>query len=174
VCGNVTNVRDKEQLFILMSSEAKQYGSEGILAPLVADAFDCHGDRVGGGSDGSGSATLNVDSVRTVKFLGSSVASSTLLEGYVAVRGLETVSVPVPPTPSDLYLCWVEAQFHRSQGHGSHERRKISKLQPHGRKEHVGYYREHCLGVKVVVTGGNVSDMALHFAIATTHAVEGQ
>jgi hypothetical protein len=36
---------------------------------------------------------------RTVKFLGSSVASSTLLEGYVAVRGLETVLYQMPPTP---------------------------------------------------------------------------
>jgi hypothetical protein len=102
VCGNVTNVRDKEQLLRILSPSWRSTLVKRDLSTACGGCLaDCHGDRVGGGSDGGGSATLNVDSVRTVKFLGSSVASSTLLEGYVAVRGLETVCT----SAADAKIC---------------------------------------------------------------------
>jgi T-complex protein 1 subunit theta len=173
VCGNVTNVRDKEQLLRILTPvmAAKQYGSEGILAPLVADAcLAVMADRGGnGGGSNSNSnnnnTTLNVDSVRTVKFLGSSVASSTLLEGYVAVRGLETVCTSAADAKICIFACGLEASSTEAKGTVLMKTAEDLKNYNRTEEQNMSDIIESIAnsGVKVVVTGGNVSDMALHF-----------
>lgn len=177
VCGNVTNMRDKEQLLriLLPVMAAKQYGSEHILAPLVADACltvmsdntngsECGSAGAGRGA-GAGSTTLNVDSVRTVKFLGSSVASSTLLEGYVAVRGLETVCTSAKSAKICIFACGMEATSTEAKGtvlmKTAQDLKNYNKTEEQNMSDIIESIANS--GVKVVVTGGNVSDMALHF-----------
>jgi T-complex protein 1 subunit theta len=165
VCGNVTDVRDKEQLLRILVPvmAAKQYGSEGILAPLVADAcLTVMADRVGATT---ATTTLNVDSVRTVKFLGSSVASSTLLEGYVAVRGLETVCTSAADANICIFACGLEASSTEAKGTVLMKTAEDLKNYNRTEEQNMSDIIESIAnsGVKVVVTGGNVSDMALHF-----------
>jgi T-complex protein 1 subunit theta len=163
VCGNVTDLRDKEQLLRILKPvmAAKQYGSEHILAPLVADA--CL--TVMTDSATTGNATLNVDSVRTVKFIGSSVASSTLLEGYVAVRGLETVCTSAEQAKICIFACGLEASSTEAKGTVLMKTAEDLKNYNRTEEQNMSDIIESiaAAGVKVLVTGGNVSDMALHF-----------
>jgi T-complex protein 1 subunit theta len=160
VCGNVTvtNLRDKEQLLKILKPvlASKQYGSEGVLAPLVADACLTVMDANG---------KVNVQAVRTVKILGSSVASSTLMDGYVAQRGLETVCQKAAAAKICIFACGFEASSTEAKGtvlmktaddlknYNLTEEQKMSDI-----VESIAVS-----GIKVVVTGGTVSDMALHF-----------
>src|SRR3569623_559694 len=107
VCDTVTDLTDREQLLKVLRPvlASKQYGSEDILAPLVADACLQVMDKSTPGKK----PTLQASSVRTVKILGCSVAQSLLLDGYVAQRGVETVCNSVSNAKIAVYACGFEA-----------------------------------------------------------------
>lgn len=158
VCDTVTNLHDKAQLLKILTPvlASKQYGSEIVLAPLVADA--CLAVMQPSGA-------VNVDAVRTVKILGSSVAASTLMEGYVAVRPVETVVTAVGNAKIAVYACGFEASS--TEAKGTVLMKTADDLKNYNRSEEVKMAdiveSIAASGVKVVVTGGNLSDMALHF-----------
>jgi len=162
VCDEVTDITDKNQLLKVLKPvlASKQYGSEDVLAPLVADACLKVMDK-----NASGKASVPVDAIRTVKLVGSSVSESTLLEGYVAQRGLETVCTSATKAKIAVYACGFEASSTEAKGTvlmktaddlTSYNRSEEKKMQ-----EIVESIKES--GVKVIVTGGTLSDMALHF-----------
>jgi T-complex protein 1 subunit theta len=157
VSQTLTDLSDREQLLTLLRPvlASKQYGSEGVLAPLVADA--CL--RV------MENKRLQVSSVRTVKILGSGVSQSCLVDGYVAQRSVETTRTSVENAKIAVYACGFEASSTEAKGtvvmktaedlmsYNLSEERKMEEI----------VAGIAAAGINVVVTGGNLSDMALHF-----------
>lgn len=157
VCDSVDDFTQKEQLLQLLRPvlASKQYGSEGILAPLVVDA--CLRVMKNG--------RVSVESVRTVKIPGASVSQSVLLDGYAAKNGVETVVTSVEKAKIAVFASGFEASSTEAKGtvlmKTADDLKNYNKSEELKMEEIVKSIVES--GVKVVVTGGNLSDMALHF-----------
>lgn len=163
VCETVTTF-DKPTLMrvLLPVLQSKQYGAAEILAPLVADACLL---LMGSNTESSSRPALAIEAIRTVSILGSSVRQSTLLEGYVAKRGLETSVTSVQDCKIAVYASGIEASS--TEAKGTVVMKTAADLQAYNRSEEdkmkdiiAGIA---AAGVKLVVSGGNISDMALHF-----------
>jgi len=105
------------------------------------------------------------DAVRTVKILGSSVEKSELIEGYVAQRGLETTTIEATDCKIVVFASGVEASSTEAKGtvlmKTADDLKKYNKTEESKMEEIILGLKES--GAKLVVAGGNVSDMALHF-----------
>jgi len=151
---------NREELLQLLQPvlASKQYGSEGTLAPLVADA--CL-------SVMKSNNELSPEAVRTCKIPGSSVSQSHWIAGYVAKSALITTTTTItePDCKIAVYACGMEASSTEAKGtvlmktaddllnYNATEERHMQDI-----IQSIADSGVHC-----VVTGGNVSDMALHF-----------
>jgi T-complex protein 1 subunit theta len=157
VCDSVNDFTQKGQLLQLLRPvlASKQYGSEGVLAPLVVDA--CLRVMKNG--------RVSVESVRTVKIPGASVSQSVLLDGYAAKSGVETVVTSVEKAKIAVFASGFEASSTEAKGtvlmKTADDLKNYNKSEEAKMEEIVRSIVES--GVKIVVTGGNLSDMALHF-----------
>jgi T-complex protein 1 subunit theta len=148
---------DRERLLYILQPvlASKQYGSQQVLAPLLADA--CLQVR----SENS----LSAEAVRTCKILGGSVSESILLPGYVATRGVETTVTKLENVKVAVYACGMEASSTEAKGtvlmKTADDLLNYNKTEERNMQNIIESIRES--GVQFVVTGGNVSDMALHF-----------
>jgi T-complex protein 1 subunit theta len=108
VCNSISDLSDREHLLQVLRPvlASKQYGSEGILAPLVADA--CLKVLKNG--------RVSVESVRIVKIPGASVTQSTLLDGYVSRSGVETVVTEVESAKIAVFASGFEASTTEAKG----------------------------------------------------------
>jgi T-complex protein 1 subunit theta len=168
VCDTVTDVLDNSQMekVLLPVLASKMYGMEQTLAPLVASACRIVMAKVAGKK-----TSLNVDQVRTVKILGSSVSQSMVIEGYVATREVETVRKSVIASDSGdrikvvVFACGFEASSTESKGTVVMKNADDLKSYNKSEEEKMNEIVESIAntGVQVIVAGGNVSDMALHF-----------
>lgn len=156
VCDKVTDLTNREQLLKVLVPvlSSKQYGSAETLAPLVVDAC------LKVIKDGR----LNVEQVRTCKILGAS-SSSLLIEGYVAQRGVESVVSSATDAKIAVYACGLEASSTEAKGtvlmKTADDLKSYNRSEERKMEEIIAGIAES--GVKIVVTGGSVSDMALHF-----------
>ena len=159
VCETITTPLDKPALLRVLTPvlQSKQYGSAETLAPLVADACLLLMQ--------DNPSSLSIDSIRTVSILGAGVRQSKLLEGYVAKRGLETAVTSCKDCKIAVYATGLEASS--TEAKGTVVMNTAAELQAYNRSEEdkmkdiiAGIAAS---GVKLVVTGGNISDMALHF-----------
>lgn len=159
VAAATTASLDKAVLLRVLTPvlQSKQYGSAEILAPLVADAcLLLLQDNPG---------ALSIESIRTVSILGAGVRQSTLLEGYVAKRGLETTVTSCTDCKIAVYATGLEASS--TEAKGTVVMKTAADLQAYNRSEEdkmkdiIAGIAES--GVRLVVCGGNISDMALHF-----------
>jgi len=110
----VDDPRDRDSLLSVVSPvlSAKQYGSEDVLAPLVVDA--CLGTM--GSSSSSGRPSVNPDSVRVSKILGSNVAESRVIRGFVALRGSESTVTSAADAKITIFGCGIEASGTEAKG----------------------------------------------------------
>ncbi|CAB9503350.1 complex protein 1 subunit theta [Seminavis robusta] len=161
-CGTITDVTDETQLLrilkpVLMS---KNMGSQETLAPLVAQA--CLKVMT---KSATGRNKVSPDAVRTVKIMGSSVQKSELIEGYVAQRGLETVTTSATDCKIAVFAAGVEASSTEAKGtvlmKTAEDLKSYNKTEESKMEEIIQGIAE--TGVKLIVSGGTVSDMALHF-----------
>ena len=136
---------------------AKQLGSEDILAPLVAEA--CLGTMSSSGK------TVNVESVRVAKILGGNISQSHVVHGFVALRGLETTLTSCENAKIGVFACGVEASATEAKGtvlmKNADDLKSYNKSEEKKMEEIIKSIADS--GVKVVVSGGTVSEMALHF-----------
>lgn len=157
------DLTDRESLLTILRPvlASKQYGSEGTLAPLVADACLSVMTK----DETTGKIKISVEAVRTVKIPGASVSQSALLQGYVSLRGVETVCQAASDCKVAVYACGFEASSTEAKGtvlmKTADDLLNYNKTEEAKMEEIVAGIAAS--GVKVVVTGGNVSDMALHF-----------
>jgi len=173
VIRNVPNTdMDKNSLMdaIMPVLAAKQYGSQQILAPLVAEAclavmsntdFEDTADTMS-----SSYKIVNPESVRVVKILGGHVAQSHVIYGYVAQRGLETTfTTHLTGVKVTVFGCGIEASSTEAKatvlmknaedlmGYNKSEEKKMEEL--------IKAIAD--TGTNLVVSGGTVSEMAMHF-----------
>jgi T-complex protein 1 subunit theta len=138
---------------------AKQVGSETVLSPLVAKA--CLATASSSGKRKS----VNVDSVRVSKILGGRMDQSEVIHGFVALRGAETTLTSVSDAKISVYGCGIEASG--TEAKGTVLMKNADDLKGYNKTEEIKM--EEIIksiadtGTKVIVSGGTVSEMAMHF-----------
>jgi len=152
--------RSKDELVRVVKPvlAAKHLGSEGILAPLVAEA--CLGTM-----SSSGPASFSVESVRVAKILGGDITQSHVVHGFVALRGLETTLTSATDAKIVVFGCGIEASATEAKGtvlmKNADDLKNYNKSEEKKMEEIVKGIAD--AGIKVCVAGGTVSEMALHF-----------
>jgi T-complex protein 1 subunit theta len=164
VPGAVLDVSQRDDLLKLLKPvlASKQYDSHDHIAPLVADACLQVMNR---SSNNSNEPRIPIEAVRTVKILGSSVDQSILIAGFVAKSGLETVARSATNCKVAVYASGFEASSTEAKGtvlmKNAADLLNYNKTEEAKMQDIVAGIAE--AGVQVIVTGGNLSDMALHF-----------
>jgi T-complex protein 1 subunit theta len=169
VCETVSDqaLLEKDTLLHVLKPvlQSKVYGVADVLAPLVADA--CLLLLKDDSSSGTKTRPkLAIEAIRTVTLLGAPVSQSKLLQGYVAKRGLDTsFTETLQQVKIAVFATGVEASS--TEAKGTVVMKNAADLQAYNKSEETkmqdiiaGLQQA---GIGLVVTGGNVSDMALHF-----------
>ena len=139
---------------------AKQFGSEATLAPLVAEA--CRAIM----PPPTSKASVSPDSVRIAKVLGGSMSHSRVIHGYVAMRGVETSITSIKENVKvTVFGCGVEASGTEAKGtvlmNNANDLKTYNKSEEDKMEEIIKAIAD--TGTNVVISGGTVSEMALHF-----------
>lgn len=160
VTYSVSDLRDKAQVVPCLESviATKLYGFESFLAPLVFEACRyAYPER--------DLKHFDVEHVRVAKILGSSLTESSLVHGLVIVRGSETSFTHVKGAKIALFNCPIEAGQGETKGtvllKNAQELLGYTKSEEANMEHFIASVKD--AGVNVVVAGGNVSEVALHF-----------
>ncbi|GLT27503.1 hypothetical protein SLA2020_024940 [Shorea laevis] len=155
------DVRVKEQVITRMKAAvaSKQYGQEGVLCSLVADACIqvCPKNP----------ANFDVDNVRVAKLLGGGLHNSTIVRGMVlkndavglgSIKRIEKAKVAV-------FVSGVDTTATETKGtvliHSAEQLENYAKTEEAKVEELIKAVVDS--GAKVIVSGGAVGEMALHF-----------
>lgn len=110
-------------------------------------------------------ATFNVDNVRVCKILGSGILNSTVLKGMVLKREVEGTVGKVTKAKIALYSCPIDISTTETKGtvliKSAEELKNFSRGEEELLEKQIKSIVES--GAKVVVCGGKVGEMALHF-----------
>ncbi|EMP25453.1 T-complex protein 1 subunit theta [Chelonia mydas] len=159
VCCSAKNLHDVEEVASLLHTSvmSKQYGNEIFLAKLIAQACV---------SILPNSGHFNVDSIRVCKILGSGVSASSVLHGMVFKKETEGDVTSVKDAKIAVYSCPFDGMITETKGtvliKNAEELKKFSKGEENLMDLQVKAIAD--AGANVVVTGGKVADMALHYA----------
>lgn len=141
---------------------AKQYGSGEVLAPIVAKA--CLATATKSSTSTSGLA-VNPEAVRVCKILGGNMDQSEVIHGFVALRGVETSITSAKDAKITVFGCGIEASGTEAKGtvlmKNAEDLKGYNKSEELKMEEIIKSIAD--TGTKVVVSGGTVSEMALHF-----------
>lgn len=138
---------------------AKQFGSDIVLAPLVAQAC------LATASKASNGLSINPESVRISKILGGRMEESQVVHGFVTLRGVETTITSAVDAKVTVFACGIEASG--TEAKGTVLMKSASDLKGYNKSEETKM--EEIIqsiadsGTKVIVSGGTISEMALHF-----------
>lgn len=153
------DVRDKDQVISRMRAAvaSKQFGQEEILCSLVTDACIqvCPKNP----------ANFNVDNVRVAKLLGGGLHNSTIVRGMVlksdavgSIKRMEKAKVVV-------FATGVDTTATETKGtvliHSAEQLENYAKTEEAKVEELIKAVAES--GAKVIVSGGAIGEMALHF-----------
>lgn len=133
------------------------HGQESILAPLIAEACISVLPQK--------AENFNVDNVRVGKVLGGSLTDSQVVKGMVIARNCETATTKAENCKIAVYNCPLETQGAETKDTVLFK--NADELINYNRSEED--FMENLIksivdtGVKVVIAGGSVSDMALHY-----------
>uniref|UniRef100_A0A8C2QTW2 T-complex protein 1 subunit theta n=1 Tax=Capra hircus TaxID=9925 RepID=A0A8C2QTW2_CAPHI len=159
VCCSAKNLRDVDEVSSLLHTSvmSKQYGNEVFLAKLIAQACV---------SIFPDSGHFNVDNIRVCKILGSGVHSSSVLHGMVFKKETEGDVTSVKDAKIAVYSCPFDGMITETKGtvliKSAEELMNFSKGEENLMDAQVKAIAD--TGANVVVTGGRVADMALHYA----------
>ena len=109
--------------------------------------------------------TFNVDNVRVCKILGSGVLNSSVMKGMVLKREVEGKITKATKCKIALYSCPIDIATTETKGTVLIKTAEELKSFSRGEEELLEKQIKSIVdcGVKVVVCGGKVGDMALHF-----------
>ncbi|XP_045396468.1 T-complex protein 1 subunit theta isoform X1 [Lemur catta] len=159
VCCSAKNLRDVDEVSTLLQTSimSKQYGNETFLARLIAQACV---------SIFPDSGHFNVDNIRVCKILGSGIHSSSVLHGMVFKKETEGDVTSVKDAKIAVYSCPFDGMITETKGtvliKTAEELMNFSKGEENLMDAQVRTIAN--TGANVVVTGGKVADMALHYA----------
>ncbi|KAI9501185.1 T-complex protein 1 theta subunit [Coemansia spiralis] len=150
---------DRDELLkaIRTAVASKQYGQEAVLGALVAEAVVTAMPR--------DHTRFNVDNVRVVKVLGGGLAQSKVVHGMVFPRSPETMCHRAQFAKVAVFACPVDMGQTETKGtvllHNASEMLDYTKGEEAQMERAV---RElHDAGVKVVVCGSGIGDLAIHY-----------
>lgn len=160
VAKTLDNLRDHEQMYMGVKSIicTKQYGYEDLLTKLVTDAAIVT-------MSPSGNARVNTDSVRITKIRGGTVNDCTMIKGMVVSRDAEGIIKKVENSKVAVYGCGIEAAATEAKGtvllKNASDLLNYNKSEEKKMEEIITSIADS--GVKLVISHGPVSEMALHF-----------
>jgi T-complex protein 1 subunit theta len=156
----VTDFRSEEELVRVVTPvlSAKQFGYEKFLAPLVAKAcMQTFGN--------SSNPTVNSDSVRIAKIMGGNISQSEVINGMVVMRGTEGSIQHADDAKISVFACGIEASATEAKGtvlmNNADDLMNYNKSEERKMDEIIKSIAD--TGTKVVISGGTVSEMAMHF-----------
>ncbi|VFQ92741.1 unnamed protein product [Cuscuta campestris] len=153
------DVRNKEEVVSRMKAAvaSKQFGQEDILCPLIAEACIqvCPKNQ----------ANFNVDNVRVAKLLGGGLHNSAIVRGMVlkndavgSIKRMEKAKVAV-------FVGGVDTTATETKGtvliHNADQLENYAKTEESKVEELIKAVADS--GAKVIVSGGAIGEMALHF-----------
>ncbi|XP_057677326.1 T-complex protein 1 subunit theta isoform X1 [Corythoichthys intestinalis] len=159
VCSSAKNLHDIKEASALIRTAvtSKQYGNEDFLSNLIAQACV---------SIFPESGRFNVDYVRVCKILGCGVTASSVLHGMVFKKEAEGDITSVKDAKIAVFSCPFDCMVTETKGtvliNNAKELMDFSKGEEDMMETQVKAIKE--AGANVVVTGGKVADMALHYA----------
>ncbi|MED6194093.1 T-complex protein 1 subunit theta [Stylosanthes scabra] len=153
------DVRDKEQVISRMKAAvaSKQFGQEDTICSLVADACIqvCPKNP----------ANFNVDNVRVAKLLGGGLHNSTVVRGMVLKSDTVGTIKRIEKAKVAVFAGGVDTSATETKGtvliHSAEQLENYSKTEEAKVEELIKAVAES--GAQVVVSGGSVGEMALHF-----------
>ncbi|KAJ3286574.1 T-complex protein 1 subunit theta [Borealophlyctis nickersoniae] len=157
----VDTVKDagSEQVYNVVKSAlaSKQYGYEDLLARLVVDAALIVMPK--------NPSNFNVDSIRVVKILGGSIHDTAVVKGMVFGREPESVVTKATKAKVAVFTCPLDVQITETKGtvliKSAEDMLNFSKGEEKQLESQIKELAD--AGVKVVVTGSGVGELALHF-----------
>lgn len=161
VVDNVESITETEQLKKVIKPviAAKQYGNEEAISRLVIDAVKLI-------MNPKRPQAFNVDNVRVVKIMGASLSSSQVIKGMVFPREPEGhVKNITTKSKVVVFNCPIDISTTETKGtvllHNAQEMLDFSK----GEEQQLDQMCKEISdsGVKVVVAGANVGELALHY-----------
>ncbi|KAF3144632.1 T-complex protein 1 subunit theta [Orbilia oligospora] len=155
----VKDVRNKAELSKALSTviASKQYGNEDILAELVAEAVLTVLPK--------DPKNFNVDNVRVVKIMGSSLLQSQVIKGMVFGREPEGNKKSASKAKVAVYACPIDITQTETKGtvllKNAQEMLDFTK----GEESQLeGIIKEiYDSGIRVIVAGATVGELALHY-----------
>ncbi|CAJ1953373.1 unnamed protein product [Sphenostylis stenocarpa] len=153
------DVRDKEQVVSRMKAAvaSKQFGQEDTICSLAADACIqvCPKNP----------ANFNVDNVRVAKLLGGGLHNSTVVQGMVLKSDAVGTIKQAEKAKVAVFASGVDTSATETKGtvliHSAEQLENYSKTEEAKVEELIKAVADS--GAKVIVSGGAVGEMALHF-----------
>ncbi|CBN79744.1 conserved unknown protein [Ectocarpus siliculosus] len=161
VCHTVADVRDPKQLAFAIKTVigSKQYGFEDALSPFVAEA--CLAVM----PPAPAKAMLAVENVRVCKLLGGSTADSHVVRGMVVQRDSQGLVKRAENAKVAVFACGLEMSSTETKGtvliRTGEELMSYNKGEEKVVEDAMKSIAD--AGTKVIVAGGTVSDMCMHF-----------
>nr|CAG8579748.1 11153_t:CDS:2 [Entrophospora candida] len=136
---------------------SKQYGNEDILTPLVIEAAHLVMPK--------NPQNFNVDNIRVVKVMGSSIHESRVVKGMVFGREPEGIVRKVNNGKIAVFTCSLDLTQTETKGtvliHNAKEMLNFTKGEEHHMEK---VFKELAdADIKVVVTGSSIGELALHY-----------
>ena len=157
-CDKVNDTRNLEQArkAIRTSVMSKQYGHEDFLSDLIAKACI---------SILPEKTTFNVDNVRVCKILGSGLLQSSVVHGMVFKRAVTTDIIKQEKCKVAVYTCPIDQLQTETKGtvliKTAQELTDFSRGEEQLLEKQIKAIAD--TGAKVIVSGGKIGDMALHY-----------
>lgn len=153
------DVRNKEEVILRIKAPvaSKQFGQESILCPLIADACIqvCPKNPV----------NFNVDNVRVAKLLGGGLHECTVVRGMVLKNDAVGTIKHIEKAKVAVFGGGIDTSATETKGtvliHSAEQLENYSKTEEAKVEELIKAVADS--GAKVVVSGGAVGEMALHF-----------
>jgi len=158
-CGKMEDFRSEQEAMkaICSSVASKQYGNEFTLGRLIAQACITvmPEERI----------RFNVDAVRVCKILGSSLSQSQVVSGMVFKRLVESDIITATDAKVAVFSCALDVLQTETKGtvllQNADELMSFSKGEENVIEKQIKAIAD--AGVRVIVTGGKIGDLALHF-----------
>lgn len=159
--GKVEDARDRAQLLSVLRPviASKQGGYEDLLGGLVADAV------LTVMPSAPKAPGVNVDNVRVAKLIGGTIGDSAIVKGVVVQREAEGTIKRAEKAKVVVFGCSIEASSPETRGtvviKSAEELMSYNKSEEALMEETIRGVAES--GAKVVVAGGSISEIAMHF-----------
>jgi len=158
-CHEIKDAKNNDEVrkAVRTAVMSKQYGNEDFLADLIVKACTAIVPVA--------QTSFNVDNVRVTKILGSGLMASEVVSGMVFKRSVESNVTKVEKCKVAVYTCPIDSTQTETKGtvliKTAEELTNFSKGEEDLLEKQIKEIVDS--GVKVVVSGGKIGDLALHY-----------